>query len=109
MLEAASEAGLVGSYMVECYRPGLNSEQVESAMHVLRERAATSGGSVRCIASVLVPRDDVVFHFFDASSERAVIDVCVDAELGFERIVEVMAVGPSSREGFAAREAHDAA
>jgi hypothetical protein len=109
MVGAIGDAGFAGSYMVECYRPGLSREQVESAMGVLRESAAASDRSVRCVASVLVPADEVVFHFFDAPSERAVVDVCTDAELAFERIVEVVAVGRSSRADFAAQEAHDTA
>jgi hypothetical protein len=98
MLEATGDAGGVSSFMVECYRPGLSGEQVEAAMLKLRESATTDGSSVRCVGSVLVPADEVVFHFFDASSERAVIDVCAGADLGFERIVEVVTVGRSSRE-----------
>jgi hypothetical protein len=98
MLETTSDAGFAGSYMVECYRPGLSEEQAEAAMLALHESAATSCRPVRCVASVVVPADDVVFHFFDASSERAVLDVCADAQLGIERIVRVVAVGGSGRD-----------
>jgi hypothetical protein len=100
--------GDAGSYMVECYRPGLSPEQVEADMHVLLASATTRGRSVRCVASVLVPADEVVFHFFDGPSEAAVLDVCADAQLAVERIVEVVAIGPPSRDGLAAREAHEA-
>jgi hypothetical protein len=95
MIEARGDPGLTGSYMVECYRPGLSSEQVETTMLMLRETAAREERSVTCVASVLVPADDVVFHFFDAPSERAVLDVCADAQLAVERIVEVVPVGRS--------------
>ncbi len=104
MLETGDDS-FASSYMVECYRPELSAEQVEAAMLALHQIAATTGRSVRCIASVLVPGDEVVFHFFDASSEGAVLDVCADAQLSVERIVEVVAVGRGGR----ARHARDAA
>ena len=103
MLEAA------GSYMVECYLPGQSSEQAEVAMRSLRASAMTSGRSVSCVASVLVPSDEAVFHFFDASSKQAVLDVCADAQLAVERIVEVVAVGRGESGAFLVPPAHDAA
>jgi hypothetical protein len=80
-------------YMVECYRPGLSSEQAESALLELHENAAADGRAIRCVASVLVPTDEVVFHFFDAPSDEAVREVCARAQVAVERIVEVVAVG----------------
>jgi hypothetical protein len=99
MIEATGDAGFAGSYMVECYRPGLSSEQAERTMLVLHENAASGAGEVRCVASVLVPADEVVFHFFDAPSEGAVLDVCARAQVPVERIVAVVAVGRGGLEG----------
>jgi hypothetical protein len=109
MLEAAGGTGLACSYMVECYLPGQGREQAEAAMLGLRASATTRGRFVRCVASVLVPSDEAVFHFFDASSEQAVLDVCADAQLAVERIVEVVAVGRGDSGGFLVPQADDAA
>jgi len=78
------------SYLVECYWPGVNEEQLaalagraEQAARELRAR----GRELRFLGSILVPTDETVFCFFEGD-ERDVRAVSKQAGVPFERVLE---------------------
>jgi len=82
------------AYLVECYSPGVQRDDVESAA----ERAATAcerlraqGAVVEYERAILVPGDEVVLHLFSADSEDSVRAASERAALPFERILETVA------------------
>ena len=89
-------ASLSRTYLLECYKPGLERAEVESendralaASAELREE----GRKVEYVGAILVPEDEVVFHVFAAESEAAVREASVRASVEYERVVESIAVG----------------
>jgi hypothetical protein len=76
------------TYLAECYAPGITAAQVERSIVDLRESVAALDidGQVRCVGSLFVPADEVVFHLFAAPSADAVRVVCARAGLTCERI-----------------------
>jgi hypothetical protein len=90
------------AFLAECYVPGITAAQVERVIADLRESVAAGGaaGQVRCLGSLFVPSDEVVFHLFAAPSAHAVRAVCEQAGLVCERIAH--SIGLSTT---AAREA----
>jgi hypothetical protein len=77
------------TYMVECYWPGITAELLRPAADRARKTAldlTREGSAVRYLGSVLVPKDEVVFLFFDGVSLDVVRRLGMQAELPFERI-----------------------
>ena len=50
----------------------------------------TEGTAVRHIRTAFVPDDETCFHFFEATSEAAVVQACERAGIGAIRIVPVV-------------------
>jgi hypothetical protein len=91
-----ASASLSRTYLLECYKPGLERTDVESATN--RALAASAelrveGRKVEYVGAILVPEDEVVFHVFAAESAAAVCEASVRASLKYERVVESVAVG----------------
>jgi len=91
-----ASASLSGTYLVECYKPGLERVEVESAA----DRALTAsaelreeGRKVEYVGAILVPGDEVVFHIFAAECAGTVREASVRASVEYERVVESVAVG----------------
>lgn len=84
------------AFLAECYVPGLTQAQVEQALAAIRKSVIDldSAGRVRCMGSIFVPADEVVFHLFAAPSADAVRVVCARAGLACERIAH--SIGLSS-------------
>jgi HSP20 family molecular chaperone IbpA len=85
-----SDSDSTRSYLVECYWPGVNPENL--AVTVERVRTTVSalrrrGGDVAFLGSILVPADETVFCLFDGM-EADVRAVSEQARLPFERILE---------------------
>lgn len=79
------------SYVVECFWPDIRPGQVEAAASRARSKAhELTGDGMRVVftGSILVPDDEVVFYFFESASEEAVRQVCMRAEIEFERVLE---------------------
>jgi hypothetical protein len=92
-----ASATLSRTYLVECYKPGLERVEVESATdRALAVSAALreEGRRVEYVGAILVPEDEVVFHVFAAESAATVIEASVRASVACERVVESIAVGP---------------
>jgi hypothetical protein len=51
------------------------------------------GSTLRYLGSVVVPGDEVVVFEFDAPSPEAVAQVCLEAELPVDRVVESVRLG----------------
>ena len=84
------------TYAAECYEPGVREASVEDAAQ--RAGAAASalranGREVEYREALLMPGDEVVFHLFAAEDPDSVREACVHAEIGPERILEVVEVG----------------
>lgn len=78
------------TYLVECFWPDLDPEQVQRADERLAECATHSmrdGSSVAYVGSIELTGDDVIFFLFEARSTAEVRSVCEQAELQFERVV----------------------
>ena len=91
-----ASASLSRTYLLECYKPGLERAEVESATD--RALAASAdlreeGRKVEYVGAILVPEDEVVFHVFAAESAATVREVSVRASVEYERVVESIAVG----------------
>ena len=91
-----ASASLSRTYLLECYKPGLERAEVESATD--RALAASAelreeGRKVEYVGAILVPEDEVVFHVFAAESAAAVREVGVRASVEHERVVESVAIG----------------
>jgi hypothetical protein len=88
------------SYLAECFWPGVTREAVEAADRRARKRAAElhkKGSSIRYVGSLVMPGDEVVVFEFDATSEEAVAQLCQDAEIPVDRLVESVRVGQGAR------------
>ena len=89
-------ASLSRPYLLECYKPGLERAEVESATDRALAAAAKlreEGRKVEYVGAILVPEDEVVFHVFAAESPDAVHEASVRASVEYERVVESVAVG----------------
>jgi hypothetical protein len=89
-------ASLSRTYLLECYKPGLERAEVESASGRALAAAANlraEGTKVEYVGAILVPEDEVVFHVFAAESADAVREASVRASVEYERVVESVAVG----------------
>jgi hypothetical protein len=91
-----ASASLSRTYLLECYKPGLERADVESATD--RALAASAelreeGRKVEYVGAILVPEDEVVFHVFAAESAAAVREASARASVEYERVVESVAVG----------------
>jgi hypothetical protein len=91
-----ASASLSRTYLVECYAPGIERVEAESAS----DRAFTAsaelreeGRKVEYVGGILVPGDEVVFHVFAAECAAAVREASVRAFFEYERVVESVAVG----------------
>jgi hypothetical protein len=81
-------------YLVECYWPGVSTDQLaDVAARTDRAAAAVRkrGRGFRFLGSILVPADETVFCLFNGS-EADVRTVVEDAGVPFERILESIRV-----------------
>jgi hypothetical protein len=77
-------------YLVEAYVPRSSARRGRAAAREARaaaEELAREGTSVRYMRTTFLPDDETCFHVFEASSEKAVGEVCRRAGIGSARIV----------------------
>ena len=82
------------AYLVECYSPGVQADDVELAASragAVCGELRSEGVSVEYDGAILVPGDEVVLHLFNSDSEAAVRAASERAALPFERILETVA------------------
>jgi hypothetical protein len=81
---------IVPSYLVEAYVPRSREQDARAAgrrVRVVAERLSSEGMPVRYVRTTFVPDDETCFHFFEATSEEAVGEVCRRAGIASARIV----------------------
>jgi hypothetical protein len=94
----------VTSFMAECFWPGVTEQHLTEAGTRARQAADainSHGVLVRHTGSILVPADEIAFCLFDAASIDAVSDLNRRAAVPFERILEIVHLGPWRRSGLA--------
>lgn len=74
-----------GSFVVECFWPGVTESDLAALERRVRE--VTAGGPVRYLGSILMREDEVVLCQFEGSA-HAVRRVAERARVPFERILE---------------------
>ena len=77
------------TYLVEHYRPGFTAERLEEWAARVRATAAgmaREGEPVRYVRSTIVPADESLLCFLEASSDAVVRKAYAHAEIPFERI-----------------------
>jgi hypothetical protein len=85
------------TYMAECFWPGVTEQQLADAGARARRAAeAMSVDGVRAhdLGSILVPADEIALCLFEAASIEAASDLNRRAAIPFERILEVVRLGP---------------
>jgi hypothetical protein len=81
------------SYLVETYVPrarAADARDTGARACAAAEAMALEGTAVRYIRTAFVPADETCFHFFEATSEAAVVEACGRAGIGSIRIVPVV-------------------
>jgi hypothetical protein len=84
-------------YLAECYWPGVTDADLADLDARARSASAGDDGP-RYLGSHLVPEDEIVLCFFEASSPDAVDYLARNARIPFARIVESVRAGTASRE-----------
>jgi hypothetical protein len=83
--------------MAECFWPGVTEQQLADAGTRARRAAGvinSNGVLVRHTGSILVPADEIALCLFEAESIDAASDLNRRAEIPFERILEIVRLGP---------------
>jgi hypothetical protein len=86
-LEAGAEA--LQAYLVEHYRPGLDSERLTSSVSRVRETVVEmerTGAPIHYVRSTIVPNDESFLCVIEAASEDIVREAYARAGVPFERI-----------------------
>ena len=96
------ERGGRRSFLVECYWPGVEIEQLESA--VARVRAAAdelraTGRPVEFVGTIFVRADETVFCLFDGN-ESDIRTVGARAGVPFERVLELLRIEGGAHASF---------
>ena len=78
--------------MAECFWPGVTEQQLAFAGD--RARRAADGVHAHYLGSILVPTDEIALCLFEAASLDAASDLNRRAGIPFERILEVVRLGP---------------
>jgi hypothetical protein len=84
------------TFLVECYKPGLDQAEVESAAERVAAASAelrAEGRDVEYVGAILVPADEAVFHVFAAACAGTVREASLRSSVQHERVVEWVAVG----------------
>jgi hypothetical protein len=85
----------VKAFMAECFWPGVTEQQLMDAGARARQAAgAISSGDACYTGSILVPSDEIAFCLFEATSLDAASDLNRRAAIPFERILEIVRLGP---------------
>jgi hypothetical protein len=85
----------IGTFMVECYWPGITEAQVREIL----ERPGLAGHppgqrEIHPLGSLLVPSDGMVIFLFEGASPAAIREAASLAGVPFDRIVEFRHILP---------------
>jgi len=79
----------VQAYLIEHYRPGLQTAELERSAARVRDAVAElerEGRAVHFLRSTIVPRDESFLCVVEAGSEELVLEAYARAGVPFERI-----------------------
>jgi len=100
--DSTSDLPVRRTFLVECYLPSLDREEVsasaarvETAAKAIRD---DTGRHLAYLGATLVAQDEVVFHTFSADDAAVVDAACRQAAIPFTRIVESEAMPTRRRE-----------
>jgi hypothetical protein len=85
----SSGQGLVATFLVERYWPGIDAASLPAVLQRLDAAAqamTAEGTPVRHLGSILMPVDEVVFSLITAGDESLVREVNARAELPVDRV-----------------------
>jgi len=89
-------------YLVEWYRPGLDRQQLDNIVADVDRSSVlitAEGTPIRCVYTLAVPTDEVVFGVFAACSPEVVALVCQRAGMPVSRLTAAIATAvPKHRE-----------
>jgi hypothetical protein len=91
----SAPGGANRTFLVECYAPGIDAQDVSAAAARARQAAGTlfeTGIQLHYLGALFVAADEVVFHAFSATDRADVERASTTAGLQFERIVESVSV-----------------
>jgi hypothetical protein len=80
-------------YLVELYLPRSRADGVRRVTARIRsaaERMRREGSAVRCLHSIFVPNDEILFEVFDGASAGVVEELHQRCGLAPDRIVEAV-------------------
>ncbi|MGH3104296.1 MAG: hypothetical protein ACRDN6_09405 [Gaiellaceae bacterium] len=91
------QSGLVRSFLVEAYLRTCEAAELEA---LGRQASAVAAGSqaIRYLGSLVLLKDEVCFHVFEAPSLDAIVDASEREELASDRIVETIWIAPGGLE-----------
>jgi hypothetical protein len=78
----------VAIYLIEAYLAN-HPSAVEDARSAAR-RAADVAPGIRYLRTTFLPRDETVFHLFEAPSQEAVLAAATAASMPIDRITEAL-------------------
>lgn len=87
---------LVELFLVERYWPGIDEARARSVVAALEEAArqmTAEGQDVEHLASILMPRDQVVFSLITAANEAAVRTLNERANAPIDRLAAAIGIG----------------
>ena len=90
-----SRPGPQQTYLVEHYRPDRDVAQLNASIVRVREAISEmkrAGTAVRCVMSMIVPKDESFLCLIEAASESVVADAYGHADVHFERISPAICV-----------------
>jgi hypothetical protein len=86
--------------MAECFWPGVTRLLLQDAGRRAVQAAqglSSSGASTRYVGSILVPADEIALCLFEAPSIDAATEINERAAIPFERLLEIVRLGPAIR------------
>jgi hypothetical protein len=94
---AAAQGGATGTFVVECYWPGISEERVRETLSRLAPSPDQGdlADAVHSFGCILVPSDGMVLFLFRGASQDLVRSRSETAEVPFDRSVESIYIGLS--------------
>lgn len=96
----SSTRAATSTFLVERYWPGISEATLGEAQQRLdaaAEGLRREGIRVRCVSSILIPKEESVFSLIEAPSKEDVAEANRRAEVPFARILEVKTVAAAAR------------
>jgi hypothetical protein len=100
-VEASAHTGSGQAFLVEHFRPGARSHDLELTVVRLRQTAAVmvaEGKWLRCVSSTIVPGDESLLCLFESAGEELVREAYARAGEVFERISSALDASGAGRD-----------